>query len=61
MNEIKLKVDADVSNDAKWVLNRQERMEQQRLQFIGDLFKYTANLVLSYDQDIVDAKEETEE
>jgi len=25
-------------------------MEQQRLDFIGDLFKYTANLVLTYDE-----------
>lgn len=50
MADIQIKVDADVSDDAKWVLNRQERMEKQRLQFIGDLFRYTANLVLTYDE-----------
>lgn len=50
MAEINLKVNADVNPDARWVLNRQERMERQRLDFIGDLFKYTANLVLTYDE-----------
>lgn len=50
MADIQIKVDADVSDDAKWVLNRQERIEKQRLQFIGDLFRYTANLVLTYDE-----------
>ena len=50
MADIQIKVDADVSDDAKWVLNRQERMEKQRLKLIGDLFRYTANLVLTYDE-----------
>ena len=50
-SEIKVKVSAEVDSDAKWLLNRQERMEKQRLEFIGDLFKYTANLVLTYDED----------
>jgi hypothetical protein len=50
MADINIKVDADVSTDARWILNRQERMERQRLDFIGDLFKYTANLVLTYDE-----------
>lgn len=50
MADINIKVDADVSPDARWILNRQERMERQRLDFIGDLFKYTANLVLTYDE-----------
>lgn len=49
MAEINLKVNADMNPDARWILNRQERMERQRLDFIGDLFKYTANLVLTYD------------
>ncbi len=49
VSEVKIKVSADVDSDAKWLLNRQERMEKQRLEFIGDLFKYTANLVLTYD------------
>jgi len=56
MSEVNIKVNADVSSDARWLLNRQERMERQRLDFIGDLFKYTANLVLTYD----DTKEETD-
>ena len=51
MAEINLKVNADMNPDARWILNRQERMERQRLDFIGDLFKYTANLVLTYDND----------
>lgn len=54
-SEVKIKVSADVDSDAKWLLNRQERMEKQRLEFIGDLFKYTANLVLTYDEDEAEA------
>ena len=50
-SEVTIKVNAEVDPDAKWLLNRQERMEKQRLEFIGDLFKYTANLVLTYDED----------
>lgn len=50
-SEINIKVNAEVDSDAKWLLNRQERMEKQRLEFIADLFKYTANLVLTYDKD----------
>lgn len=50
-NEFTIKVNAEVDSDAKWLLNRQERMEKQRLEFIGDLFRYTANLVLTYDKD----------
>lgn len=50
MAEINLKVNADMNPDARWLLNRQERMERQRLDFIGELFKYTANLVLTYDE-----------
>lgn len=59
-NEITIKVKAEVDNDAKWILNRQERMERQRLEFIGDLFKYTANLVLTYDEDEAETEGETE-
>ena len=59
-SEIELKVNAKVDPDAKWLLNRQERMEKQRLEFIGDLFKYTANLVLSYDEDEAEADGEME-
>lgn len=59
-SEIKLKVSAEVDSDAKWLLNRQERMEKQRLEFIGDLFKYTANLVLTYDEDEAEADGEIE-
>lgn len=59
-SEVKIKVSADVDYDAKWLLNRQERMEKQRLEFIGDLFKYTANLVLTYDKDEADADGESE-
>lgn len=54
-SEITIKVKAEVDTDAKWLLNRQERMEKQRLEFIGDLFKYTANLVLTYDEDEAEA------
>lgn len=60
MAEINLKVNADVNPDARWVLNRQERMERQRLDFIGDLFKYTANLVLTYDSTETDGDDEDE-
>lgn len=59
-SEIKLKVNAEVDPDAKWLLNRQERMEKQRLEFIGDLFKYAANLVLTYDKDEAEADGERE-
>ena len=59
-SEIKIKVNAEVDSDAKWLLNRQERMEKQRLEFIGDLFKYTANLVLTYDKDEAEADGERE-
>ena len=59
-SEITIKVKADVDTDAKWLLNRQERMEKQRLEFIGDLFKYTANLVLTYDKDEAEADGESE-
>lgn len=54
-SEVKIKVNAEVDSDAKWLLNRQERVEKQRLEFIGDLFKYTANLVLTYDKDEAEA------
>ncbi len=60
-SEIELKVNAKVDPDAKWLLNRQERMEKQRLEFIGDLFKYTANLVLTYDEDKAEADGERED
>ena len=60
MAEINLKVNADVNPDARWILNRQERMERQRLDFIGDLFKYTANLVLTYDSTETDGDGEDE-
>lgn len=60
MAEINLKVNADVNPDARWILNRQERMERQRLDFIGDLFKYTANLVLTYDSTETDGDDEDE-
>ena len=59
-SEIKIEVNAQVDSDAKWLLNRQERMEKQRLEFIGDLFKYTANLVLTYDKDEAEADGERE-
>lgn len=59
-SEVKIKVSADVDYDAKWLLNRQERMEKQRLEFIGDLFKYTANLVLNYDKDEAETNGEME-
>lgn len=61
MAEINLKVNADVNPDARWVLNRQERMERQRLDFIGDLFKYTANLVLTYDSNETDGEDKVED
>lgn len=59
-SEVTIKVNAEVDSDAKWLLNRQERMEKQRLEFIGDLFKYTANLVLTYDEDEAEADGERE-
>ncbi len=61
MAEINLKVNADMNPDARWILNRQERMERQRLDFIGDLFKYTANLVLTYDSTETDGEEGEQE
>jgi hypothetical protein len=59
-SEVTIKVNAQVDPDAKWLLNRQERMEKQRLEFIGDLFKYTANLVLTYDKDEAETDVESE-
>lgn len=59
-SELSIKVNAEVDSDAKWLLNRQERMEKQRLEFIGDLFKYTANLVLTYDEDEAETDGERE-
>ena len=59
-SEVTIKVNAEVDSDAKWLLNRQERMEKQRLEFIGDLFKYTANLVLTYDEDEAETDGESE-
>ena len=59
-SDITIKVNAEVDSDAKWLLNRKERMEKQRLEFIGDLFKYTANLVLTYDKDEAEADGERE-
>lgn len=49
--EINIEVNARVSDDAKFILNRQERMEQKRLDFIADLYRYTANLILTFDKD----------
>ncbi len=60
MAEVEIKVKAEVDTDAKWLLNRQERMEKQRLEFIGDLFRYTANLVLNYDKDEAETDGERE-
>lgn len=51
MSKIDIEVNANVDADAKWLLNRQERMEKQRLDFIADLYKYTANLILTFDKD----------
>lgn len=59
--EVNIKVNADMSEDARWLLNRQERMERQRLEFIGDLFRYTANLVMTYDKDDANAEQEERE
>jgi hypothetical protein len=55
MSRIEIEVNANVDADAKWILNRQERMEKQRLDFIADLYKYTTNLILTYDEDEVEA------
>lgn len=54
MSKIDIEVNANVDADAKWILNRQERVEKQRLDFIADLYKYTANLILTYDEDEAD-------
>lgn len=51
MAKATIDVEANITDDAKWILNRQERMKAQRLEFIGDLFKYVTNLVLTYDMD----------
>lgn len=58
--EINIEVNARVSDDAKFILNRQERMEQKRLDFIADLYRYTANLVLTYDDDESETNGESE-
>ncbi len=55
MSKIEIEVNANVDADAKWILNRQERMEKQRLDFIADLYKYTTNLILTYDEDEAEA------
>lgn len=52
MAKVTIDVEANIDDDAKWILNRHERLERQRLAFIGDLFKYTANLVLTYEEDM---------
>lgn len=57
MAKVTIDIEANIDDDAKWALNRQERLERQRLAFIGDLFKYTANLVLTYDEDIDEVEE----
>ena len=54
MSKIEIEVAANVDTDAKWILNRQERMEKQRFEVIADLYKYTANLILTYDEDKAD-------
>ena len=51
MSKIDIEVNANVDADARWLLNRQERMEKQRFDFIADLYKYTANLILTYEED----------
>ena len=58
--EINIEVNARVSDDAKFILNRQERMEQKRLDFIADLYRYTANLVLTFDKDETETAVEQE-
>ena len=55
MSKIDIEVTANVDSDAKWLMNRQERMEKQRFDFIADLYKYTANLILTYDEDEAEA------
>lgn len=60
MSKIEIEVTANVDADAKLILNRQERMEKQRLDFIADLYKYTANLVLTYDEDETDGERRSE-
>ena len=61
MSKIEIEVNANVDADAKWILNRQERMEKQRLDFIADLYKYTANLILTYDEDEADGERRSDE
>lgn len=51
VDKINIEVNANVDADARWLLNRHERMEKQRLDFIADLYRYTANLILTYDED----------
>lgn len=60
MDKITIQVDAELSADARRLLDRQERMERERLDFIADLFRYTANLVLTYDKDEAGIKAEVE-
>lgn len=60
MDKITIQVDAELSADARRLLDRQERMERERLDFIADLFRYTANLVLMYDKDETGIKAEVE-
>ena len=50
MTKIDIEVNANVDENAKWILSRQERMEKQRCDFIADLYRYTANLILTYDE-----------
>ena len=61
MSKIEIEVNANVDSDAKWILNRQERMEKQRLDFIADLYKYTTNLILTYDEYEADGERRTDE
>ena len=61
MSKIDIEVTANVDSDAKWLMNRQERMEKQRFDFIADLYKYTANLILTYDEDEADGERRSDE
>lgn len=60
MSKIEIEFNANVDPDAKWILSRRERMEKQRFDFIADLYKYTANLILTYDEAEAEADGERE-
>lgn len=48
MAEITLDVKANLSEDAKFILNRMERLDKQRLETIADIYRFTVATLVDY-------------